>query len=201
VSDGVELFIVTLARRTCQSCGLALLESKFDDLWSKEVCKKCSHRERNDAVREHVAKYGRGFHPDSRKALNSGGTHFTSTRKYSKAKYRSYGEALRFSKYHLSREDFDQMLADQNHQCATCHTPINDSCHIDHDHACCPGQKSCGKCVRGLLCRSCNVALGCAKDDPATLRALANYLEKTSSLSGFTPRPNPSTVRAPEETS
>jgi hypothetical protein len=32
--------------------------------------------------------------------------------------------------------------------------------------------------VRGVLCHWCNTALGLAKDDPATLRALANYLEK-----------------------
>lgn len=29
---------------------------------------------------------------------------------------------------------------------------------IDHFHECCPGQKTCGNCIRSLLCRQCNVA-------------------------------------------
>jgi hypothetical protein len=40
---------------------------------------------------------------------------------------------------------------------------------FDHDHVS-------GK-FRGMLCRPCNTALGCANEDPALLRKLADYLE------------------------
>lgn len=33
--------------------------------------------------------------------------------------------------------------------------------------------------VRGLLCRWCNLTLGYVRDDPARLRAMADYLERT----------------------
>lgn len=49
---------------------------------------------------------------------------------------------------------------------------------IDHDHSCCPEPaRSCGKCIRGLLCSQCNWAIGQAGDSPERLRAMADYLE------------------------
>lgn len=44
---------------------------------------------------------------------------------------------------------------------------------VDHDHACCPGPVSCGRCVRALLCRPCNDLLGHVRDDIDTLRRAA----------------------------
>jgi hypothetical protein len=50
--------------------------------------------------------------------------------------------------------------------------------HIDHSHNCCPKDKSCEKCRRGLLCSFCNRALGLFHDDPELLRRAADYLSR-----------------------
>jgi hypothetical protein len=50
---------------------------------------------------------------------------------------------------------FDGLLAYQDGICVGCdNAPATD---IDHDHACCPGARSCGGCIQGLLCRPCNL--------------------------------------------
>ena len=76
---------------------------------------------------------------------------------------RRYSLKYRLSRYGLTQEEFDRLLREQGHACAMCHTAFGEGqpIFIDHDHACCPDEKrSCGKCVRGLLCLSCNTALG-----------------------------------------
>lgn len=69
----------------------------------------------------------------------------------------------RFSKYGLTEEQFLARLAEQGNACGMCREPFGDDqkIYVDHDHACCPTEgRSCGKCVRGLLCLRCNAALG-----------------------------------------
>ncbi len=62
-------------------------------------------------------------------------------------------------KYGLTPEKYDEMLEAQGGGCAICHEPPGDrNLYVDHDHGCCPGQYTCGKCVRGLLCILCNTA-------------------------------------------
>jgi hypothetical protein len=53
---------------------------------------------------------------------------------------------------------------------------------VDHDRACCPGNRSCGKCIRGLVRRNINAGLGMFNDDPALLRAAADYIEMHRAL-------------------
>lgn len=51
---------------------------------------------------------------------------------------------------------------------------------VDHDHQCCPGERSCGRCVRGLLCPTCNLAVGFLRDDVSLASALGRYLRTRS---------------------
>lgn len=85
--------------------------------------------------------------------------------------------------YGITEEQYLQMLVDQNQRCSICKTEFdgNRSPHIDHDHSCCPEEKtSCGKCVRGILCFQCNAGLGKFNDDPALLEAAIVYLGLTT---------------------
>jgi len=66
-------------------------------------------------------------------------------------------------RYGMTLEQSGRLLEIQQNACAMGQTRFEEDqpIFIDHDHARGPGEKSsCGKCVRGLLCLSCNTSLG-----------------------------------------
>jgi len=88
-------------------------------------------------------------------------------------------------KYGITLDQYQQMLVLQNNLCLLCKQTFdfNDNVGygspvIDHDHGCCSGTKSCGKCIRGVIHRRCNIGLGAFSDDAVQLRLAAEYLEK-----------------------
>jgi hypothetical protein len=83
-------------------------------------------------------------------------------------------------KYGLNEASFSKVLDSQKGLCALCELPLGTSIAVDHDHSCCPGKVSCGKCVRGLLHIRCNGGLGMFDDNPEICRKAAAYLERTS---------------------
>lgn len=81
--------------------------------------------------------------------------------------------------YKISSEDYEMMLSTQGGSCAFCDkTPEENGqkLAVDHDHACCPGRTSCGKCVRGLLCADCNQSIGRMDDDIDRLQRAIDYI-------------------------
>ena len=68
-------------------------------------------------------------------------------------------------------DDYNQLLYKQESRCAICLIKQdNRRFSVDHDH-------KTGK-VRGLLCSTCNMGLGCLQDDAELLRKLATYIEQ-----------------------
>lgn len=86
--------------------------------------------------------------------------------------------ALALRRHGMTVEQYEKMVADQGGCCAICGTddPGKPSWSVDHDHDCCSGPRSCGLCVRALLCTRCNMGLGFFGDSPARLIAAAAYL-------------------------
>jgi Recombination endonuclease VII len=74
--------------------------------------------------------------------------------------------------YSLSVKEYETLLKNQNNKCAICYSenwgrisPCIDHCHVT------------GK-VRGLLCNTCNMALGLFKDNMEILENAKNYLKR-----------------------
>jgi hypothetical protein len=82
--------------------------------------------------------------------------------------------AALMSDYGINLDQYRLMLTLQNNCCAICKVhkdTFTNALHVDHNHIT-------GK-VRGLLCLSCNRALGLLKDNKDLFLSAANYLEVT----------------------
>lgn len=82
-----------------------------------------------------------------------------------------------YSRHSISKEFYEEMLSKYTGNCWVCQVVPATS--IDHDHTCCAGSVSCGKCVRGLLCTRCNMAIGALGDDVDGLMRAVVYLQGT----------------------
>ena len=86
------------------------------------------------------------------------------------------------SRYKLTAEGYSKILSSQGFACKICgiSNPGREEKFflVDHDHIHCSGERSCGRCPRGLLCFTCNMGIGYLGDDPQRLRGAADYIER-----------------------
>ncbi len=82
-------------------------------------------------------------------------------------------------KYGIGIDKYNEMLTNQGGKCTICQKTPETSLRnfsVDHDHACCPGKKSCGKCIRSIICGNCNTMIGMANDNSDILVSGAMYI-------------------------
>lgn len=114
---------------------------------------------KNRAAYDGVTKYCKFHH--YQKGMDNLTKNWGSAKQY-RLKYR----------HGITLEQYEAMLTAQDHKCAIClrypEDNLKNPWHVDHDH-------STGK-VRGILCHSCNTALGNFKDDVHLLMRAVEYL-------------------------
>ena len=141
--------------KTCSKCN----EEKDLDLFAKgkrykdgrkNICKKCHTA--------YVSNYY-SSNPDKKAAKN---------------KMNSVNQN-NWMRHHISEQKYNELLDLHNGKCHSCKD--KEAVSIDHDHSCCSQSRSCGRCVRGLLCNQCNTALGLLQDSKKNIQGLLDYLE------------------------
>ena len=127
------------------------------------------HKEKRNAT----TRTKRAANPE--KAREYANNHYAENKDHIRKYHR---DATRLNRSGINAKSFAHMLWKQAGLCASCTEPMapGGGTHIDHDHACCPGKTSCGKCVRGLICRGCNHAAGLLRDSELNARGLGEYL-------------------------
>lgn len=146
--------------KTCRHCGETKSSEQFPK--NKRVCKPC-----------HKIRY-KDVHQRSAKEQNR------RRREDPERKQQIRYQAIKRS-YNISSEEYEEMKQQQNYLCLICKHAPEEEFSIDHDHSCCPERsRSCGNCIRGLLCNSCNQVIGFFKDDISTVQSAIDYLTKYS---------------------
>ncbi len=138
------------------------------------VCKPCRRQKRRE-----------------RWAVNLNGQRDKAAANYARQaesfRYQQFVQRLR-RVYRISDEQYFALLAEQGGRCALCREVEVKIHHnsgavmrlaIDHDHDCCPSnRRTCGRCIRGLLCYECNLLIGKVTKRPELVKRFSDYLSR-----------------------
>lgn len=153
--------------KQCRDCNKNETDVKFT---------KCKGEKRNRCdicYRIYLNKFQKTYRDKNKTKIQQ------SAKAYRQATKEHRNQYARFWKYGISKEEYDRILEAQD-GCAICkrRSDTNKLLAVDHDHTCCPGKRSCGNCIRGLLCSSCNTGLGFFRDNLDLLIRAIEYLER-----------------------
>jgi hypothetical protein len=98
-----------------------------------------------------------------------------SSNKHRKDNFEQYRNTYVKRVFNITLEEYNKMFEDQDGCCAICGIHQKDlkrTLFVDHNH-------ETGK-IRGLLCGTCNMAIGFLKDDTGVLQNAIDYLNKNN---------------------
>lgn len=158
--------------RKCVKCG-----GEFQPIFNRHVycsdeCNRSDYNKRNASPPRQVncKECGETFVP------NSSG-HIICSKTCISKRHRRY---RLLATYGLTEQTYDEIFQQQGGGCAICTTALADRFVVDHDHSCCSGGRTCGKCIRGILCNACNQALGLLRDSPKIIRSALRYITESN---------------------
>lgn len=172
--------------KLCRTCNEYQSRSKFEDgAWNCNECvsvksaglRRCSSCEEVKVISEfnwhHAGGAQSRCRPCSKEAER--------IRTQDPVERRRARSARLLRSFGITADEFDELLMIQGGVCAICREAREgdgDAFHVDHDHRCCAGQRTCGACIRGICCRGCNQAMGLLKDSAERADAIAAYLRR-----------------------
>lgn len=147
-----------------------------------KVCRHLARRERMGAVKNNPVAFDEEERAERKIAA---------TKKYveaNKEKLRAANKLFKLkANFNITSDQFAWLHYIQNNTCFMCgeaevridnRTGTVMNLAIDHDHRCCSARgKSCGKCVRHLLCSTCNIMVGFAELKPKVVHRFADYID------------------------
>ena len=154
--------------RTCKYCNVEKTLSEFRTRLHKNRTKRYYYYECKTCYNDRIR--------NSEESRKYAAARQRQARKDNPEQYRNYELKKR---HRISLETYNKKLEEQDGLCAICGADNNFGRNfaVDHDHSCCNHDKSCGKCLRGLLCTGCNSGLGSFKDNIDSLKKAIIYLE------------------------
>jgi hypothetical protein len=193
--------------RLCRICKTSLIPGVADTGGNGRICVSCNREEKARQVREKLRangakpRYGHIIDELGRQCVrckeykNWDEYHASSRSKPTKCKpchNVSTTEGRIRRKFGLSAEEYNWLLEAQLDSCALCEEPETakfitqlegktQRLSVDHFHGCGAGHKSehgCKKCIRGLLCKSCNVLLGHVEGKKILESRFEDYLSR-----------------------
>ena len=125
-------------------------------------------RDRTEYQREYQRKYRE---KNKEKLLQYNSVRNTNKAEHLKEYRKNYYQTYRkYNMYGITRENYVSLIENQENKCKICEVEFitENDIRIDHNHD--------TNKVRGLLCHSCNVAIGHMKDDVTLLKKAIEYL-------------------------